>query len=69
MTVLSQFAGSFAIPGFFTRFAACAILLPCAGATAQTVGDSWRGLAVAPEHRCTPYDRRHYPYGVTIGAE
>ena len=69
MTVLSRFAGSFAIPGFLTGFVACTILLPCAGATAQTVGDSWRGLAVAPEHRCTPYDRRHYPYPQSVEAD
>ena len=24
---------------------------------------TWPGLTVAPEHRCSPYDRqRHYPY-------
>ena len=25
-------------------------------------GETWRGLTVAPEDRCAPYDRRDYPY-------
>ncbi len=28
--------------------------------------DTWRGLAVAPEHRCAPYDRRAYPYPQSV---
>ena len=25
--------------------------------------ETWRGLTVAPEHRCSPYDKkRDYPY-------
>ncbi len=24
--------------------------------------ETWNGLIVAPEHRCAPYDRTHYPY-------
>ena len=33
------------------------------GASAET----WRGLTVAPEHRCTPYDkRRDYPYPQSV---
>ena len=25
--------------------------------------ETWRGLTIAPEHRCTPYDKKHdYPY-------
>ena len=31
-------------------------------ASAQASGDSWRGLAVAPELRCSPYVRQDYPY-------
>ena len=48
--------------------ASCAILLSSTGAAAQTVGDSWRELAVAPEHRCTPYARRDYPYAQSVEA-
>ena len=29
--------------------------------------DSWRGLTVAPEHRCSPYDKkRDYPYPQSV---
>ena len=36
-------------------------------ASAQDAPDTWRGLAVAPEHRCSPYDRkRDYPYPQSI---
>ena len=52
----------FAAALFLAGMASCAILLSSTGAAAQTVGDSWRELAVAPEHRCTPYARRDYPY-------
>ena len=30
--------------------------------------DRWRGLAVAPEHRCAPYDRADYPYPQSVEA-
>ena len=30
--------------------------------------DTWRGLAVAPEHRCAPYNRADYPYPQSIEA-
>ena len=29
----------------------------------------WRGLVVAPEHRCSPYDRRDYPYPQSVEEE
>ncbi|MDE0345880.1 MAG: excalibur calcium-binding domain-containing protein [Boseongicola sp.] len=31
-------------------------------ASAQAIGDSWRGLTVSQEFRCAPYARRDYPY-------
>ena len=31
--------------------------------------DTWRGLAVAPEDRCAPYDRSDYPYPPSVEAE
>ena len=37
-------------------------LLALGTATAET----WRGLAVAPEHRCTEYERRDYPYSQSV---
>ena len=30
--------------------------------------ETWRGLAVAPEHRCAPYDRKDYPYPPSVEA-
>ena len=38
------------------------------GASAQAIGDSWRGLTVAREFRCTPYARRDYPYPRSVEA-
>ena len=28
--------------------------------------ESWQGLTVAPEHRCTPYHRSLYPYPQSV---
>ena len=43
--------------------AAVVVLGLVAGVSAET----WRGLTVAPEHRCAPYDkRRHYPYPQSV---
>ena len=36
-------------------------------ASSQDTTETWRRLAVAPEHRCSPYDRkRDYPYPQSI---
>ena len=33
-------------------------------------GETWRGLTVAPEHRCSPYDKkRDYPYPQSVERE
>ena len=53
---------------FLAGIVGCTILLSWASAAALTAGDSWRGLTVAPEHRCTPYVRRNYPYPQSIEA-
>ena len=43
-----------------------AVLL-AAPALPQDTADTWRGLVVAPENRCSPYDRkRDYPYPQSI---
>lgn len=39
----------------------CALMLSGA-ASAET----WRGLTVAPEHRCSPYERDEYPYPQSV---
>ena len=58
----------FATAVFLAAMAGYAILVPSGSAAAQTIGDSWRGLAVVPEHRCTPYVRRDYPYPQSVEA-
>ena len=42
-------------------------LLATIAASAEAGGETWRGLTVAPEHRCSPYDRkRDYPYPQSV---
>ena len=45
-----------------------AIILLALLATAQPLSaeSTWRGLRVAPEHRCAPFDRSAYPYPQSI---
>ena len=53
----------------------------CAAATAMAVlaiaaaaysrapaAETWNGLSLAPEHRCSPYDRADYPYPQSVEA-
>ena len=41
----------------------CLAALVALGFVAGVSAETWRGLTVAPEHRCAPYDkRRDYPY-------
>ena len=40
-----------------------AAVLAFAGAASA---ETWRGLTVAPEHRCAPYDRDDYPYPQSV---
>ena len=41
-----------------------------AGPGATAAAETWRGLVVAPEDRCTPYDRRsQYPYRQSVEAK
>ena len=47
--------------GHFVAAVAVALAVS-APATAET----WRGLVVAPEHRCAPYDRSDYPYPQSV---
>ena len=46
--------------------AVLAIAAVLAAGHGHTAADTWRGLAVAPEHRCSPYNRGHYPYPQSI---
>ena len=46
------------------RLAAAVVLAVLAGTASA---ESWRGLTIAPEHRCSPYERkRDYPYPQSI---
>ena len=36
------------------------------GAPQAEANETWRGLTVAPEHRCTPYEREAYPYPQSV---
>ena len=50
--------------------ALCAALLAAAaGMHGAEAAQTWRGLAVAPEHRRTPYERGDNPYSQSVNAE
>ena len=36
---------------------------------AASAQETWRGLTVAPEHRCSPYERSDYPYPQSVERE
>ena len=40
--------------------------LLAAALAASAIGETYRGLQVAPEHRCAPYDRDDYPYSQSV---
>ena len=46
---------------------AAGMLLLCAAVSAEET--TWRGLVVAPEHRCAPYDRDEYRYPQAVEDE
>ena len=49
----------------FSRLGAALVAAVFALAAAHA-DESWRGLVVAPEHRCAPYDRGDYPYPQSV---
>ena len=49
-----------------TGFAAGVTLMALAAAGTVEAAERWRGLTVAPEHRCAPYDRDDYPYSQSV---
>lgn len=49
-----------AVPITLAVFAVFSALQPAGAA------DTWRGLRIAPEHRCAPFDRAAYPYPQSI---
>ena len=49
------------------RLRAFSIVVVAVAATQSTAANkTWRGLTVAPEHRCAPYDRDDYPYSQSV---
>ena len=49
----------------FARLSLACLLLAWSNAAAET----WRGIVVAPEFRCSPYDRDDYRYPQSVEAE
>ena len=49
--------------------AVLAIAALLAAGHGHAAADTWRGLAVAPEHRCASYDRADYPYPQSVERE
>ena len=54
---------------FFAPAAALAILLLAAASAAGRQPETWRGLRVAPENRCSPYDAADYRYPQSVELE
>lgn len=56
----------------FTRAATAALALIALAATvialqpAPAASSEWNGLVIAPEHRCSHYDRNDYPYPQSV---
>ena len=54
--------------GSASRFAlTCVAAVAALGLVTGASAETWRGLTVAPEHRCAPYDKkRDYPYPQSV---
>ena len=48
------------------RFAGVVTVMALAAAGTVEAAERWRGLTVAPEHRCAPYHRDDYPYSQSV---
>ena len=50
-----------------SRILAFAVMLPALTFDGSASAETWRGLTVTPEHRCSPYERkRDYPYSQSV---
>ena len=59
-------------PTAFRRLCGRTVLVVLAvwlAANAPAAAETWRGLTVAPEHRCSAYDRDDYPYPPSVERE
>ena len=50
----------------YTRVAAAGVLLLLLGGLETAAQPSWRGVVVAPESRCAPYDAEDYRYPPSV---
>ena len=48
------------------RFGVIVTVMALTAAGTIKADETWRGLTVAPEHRCAPYDRDDYPYSQSV---
>ena len=49
------------------RALCCIATVLVLGLADSTAAETWRGLTIAPEHRCAPYDKaRDYPYSQSV---
>ena len=55
-------------PRFASVLALSLAVVAAPGAARQGQAVEWRGLQIAPENRCAPYDRRDYPYPASVEA-
>ena len=58
-----------AIPFAVLALAAAIVTATLAVHSRTLSAETWNGLTVAPEHRCAPYDRAHYPYPRSVERE
>ena len=50
-----------------SRILAFSVMLPALTFAGSASAETWRGLTVTPEHRCSPYERkRDYPYSQSV---
>ena len=50
-----------------SRILAFSVMLPALTFAGSAFAETWRGLTVTPEHRCSPYERkRDYPYSQSV---
>ena len=55
---------------YSSRVLRFAVVLAAFALIGSASAETWRGLAVAPEHRCSPYDKkRDYPYPQSVERE
>ena len=54
------------VPAIAVSIALAAVFAVVFTAPRAAAAGTWNGLAVAPENRCSPYDRKDYPYPQSV---